>query len=466
MHGNRNACRVPIVPWLSLFSLLIGVAACVQVAATQPLREAATEGLFPPITATGEPADTNYDEAKVGTYNLPDPLVTFDGEPVRDAAFWRHVRRPEILAAFARELYGRTPEIQTRLRVEPLAPDAPVWGGLATRRQLRLRLLEAESALWIDLLLYVPNQPVNATVPVFLGLNYGNQGVDPDPGIVPSRNAVGSRGEHAKRWPIELILRRGYAVATFHGGDLELDRHGSGCRFTEEGWKQGIRYHVMRQEGRSGLAADEWGSIGAWAWGLSRVLDYLRTDSRLDGNRVAVFGHSRTGKTALWAGAQDERFALVVSNNSGQGGAALARRRFGETVAASYALSGIWYCRNYAAFGNRESELSVDAHLLIALIAPRPVYVASAEQDGWADPRGEFLAARHAESVYALFGVPGLGGVDLPPVNKTVGQTVGYHVRTGDHEITRYDWECFLAFADRHLQPARSLARAGPGLER
>lgn len=403
-----------------------------------------------------EPPDTNYDESKVPKYELPDPLVCFDGRKVSDAAMWREKRRPEILRAFAQHVYGRTPEIKTRLRFEAIGASAKVFDGLATRKQIRIRLLESDDAPWIDLLLYVPNN-TSGPVPAFLGLNYGNQGVDPDPGIIPSRNAVCQRGEHAQRWPLEMLLKRGYAVACFHGGDIELDRHGSGCRFTTEGWQKGIRHFLLRQSGRTELADNEWGSIGAWAWGLSRALDYLQTDPTIDGSRVAVFGHSRTGKTALWAGAQDERFALVISNNSGQGGASLARRRYGETVAASYSLSGIWYCRNYQKYGDNEAALPVDAHLLIALIAPRPVYVASAEKDRWADPRGEFLAARHAEPVYDLLGRPGLGVADMPGVDRPVGQTIGYHIRTGDHEITPYDWGRYLDFADRHLRKRRVL---------
>ncbi len=265
-------------------------------------------------------------------------------------------------------------------------------------------------------------------MPAFLSLNYGNQGVSADPDITPSRNSICGRGEHAHRWPLELLLERGYAVASFHGGDIELDRHGSGCRFTLEGWQTGIRHYVMQQAGHTELASDQWGSIAAWAWGLSRALDYLQTDPLIDGHRVAVIGHSRTGKAALWAGAQDQRFSLVISNNSGQGGAALARRRYGESVAASYALSGIWYCRNYEKYGNNEGELPVDAHLLIAAMAPRPVYVASAELDRWADPRGEFLAVLHAEPVYRLFGLTGVGVEEMPEVDQPVGRTAGYHI--------------------------------------
>lgn len=397
-----------------------------------------------------EPPDTNYDESKVPQYELPDPLVCDDGRPVTDAEMWRDVRRPEILAAFAEHVYGRVPPLKTTLRCDVIGIERQALAGLATRKEVRLRLFESDDAPWIDLLLFVPNA-ASKPVPAFLGLNYGNQGVHPDTSITPSRNAVCRPGEHAHRWPLELVLKRGYAVASFHGGDIELDRHGSGCRFTTEGWRRGVRYRIAQQQGRSEPAEDQWGSIGVWAWGLSRVLDYLQTDDLIDGQRVAVFGHSRTGKTALWAGAQDERFALVISNNSGQGGAALARRRYGESVAASYSLSGIWYCKNYRQYGNNESALPVDAHMLIACVAPRPVYVASAQQDRWADPRGEFLAARHAEPVYRLLGREGLGVDEMPPVDQPVGQTVGYHIRTGDHDITPYDWQQYLDFADRHL---------------
>ena len=336
------------------------------------------------------------------------------------------------------------------MRFETTSVEPRALEGLATRKEITIRLFDEPDAPWIDLLLFIPNH-VPQPVPVFLGLNYGNQGVHPDPSIKPSRESTSQRGEQAARWPLELVLRRGYAVATFASGDVELDRHGSGTRYTPEGWKKGVRGYLLAKSGRTESADDEWGSIGVWAWGLSRALDYLETDPAIDRRKVAVFGHSRTGKTALWAGAQDERFALVISNNSGQGGASLARRRYGESVAASYSLSGIWYCKNYRQFGDNEAALPVDQHLLVALIAPRPVYIASAEQDRWADPRGEFLAGLHAEPVYRLLGLPGLGVTEMPPVNTPVGQTIGYHIRTGDHDITPYDWERYLDFADRHL---------------
>ncbi len=410
-----------------------------------------------PDLGAQEPADTNYDESKVPAYELPDPLITQDGRRIADAADWAGLRRPEVLDAFSRHVYGRTPAIETRLEVRPNAPDAVVFDGLAVRQQVRLRLLGSEAAPWIDLLLYIPRR-VQGPAPVFLGLNYGNQGVHSDPGILPSRNSVAARGEHAHRWPLETLLRGGYAVASFHGGDIEVDRHGSSCRVNEETIRGGIRHWVLTRDGRKEAAEDEWGALGAWAWGLSRVLDYLVSDPATDGGRVAVFGHSRTGKAALWAGAQDPRFAVVISNNSGQGGAALARRKFGETVAASCSLSGSWYCDAYRRYANNEGALPVDAHLLIALMAPRPVYVASAVEDRWADPKGEFLAVLHAEPVYRLLGRPGLGlpAPDMPKLDQPVGGTLGYHLRSGDHEITAYDWARYLDFADRHLPKPQS----------
>ncbi|MBL9134768.1 MAG: acetylxylan esterase [Verrucomicrobiales bacterium] len=401
--------------------------------------------------AAQEPPDTNYDESKAGDVVLPDPLTCFDGRRVTTRRRWREVRRPELLESFATNVYGRTPQIRIHLRPELRETQTNALEGLATRRQVRLWLFDEPGAPWIDLLLFHPNATAKR-VPVFLGLSYGNQGVHADPGILPSRDTVSKRGEHAHRWPLSRILERGFGVATFAGADVEQDRHGSGSLAKPDGWRSGIRGYWLQRNGRREPADTDWGSLGAWAWGLSRALDYLERDPKVEGSKVVVFGHSRTGKAALWAAAQDERFAMAISNNSGQGGAALARRWYGETLAASVSLSGIWYCRAYGRFAGRETDLPVDAHELLALLAPRPVYVASAVEDRWADPRGEFLAARHAEPVYRLFGLAGLGVEELPAIDRSVGATIGYHLRSGDHEITAWDWEQYLEFADRHLR--------------
>lgn len=400
-------------------------------------------------SAMADPPDTNYDESNVPPYALPDPLMCFDGQPVTDAKTWRDKRRPELLRAFAANVYGITPDLKTAPKSEVTA-TVPNWlDGLATRKEVTLHLFPEPGSPRIDLLLFIPNGAVKP-VPAFLSLTYGNQGVHADPAIKPSRDTKSKPGEQARRWPLEQILRRGYALAVFAGADVEQDKHGSGTSGKPGAWRQGIRGYALKKAGREDRAEDDWGTLGAWAWGLSRALDYLETTPEINAAKVAVIGHSRTGKTALWAAAQDERFAMAISNDSGAGGAALARRIFGEAVTHS---PEIWFCRNYRQFARNEAALPVDQHELLGLIAPRPVYVASATEDRWADPKGEFLSALHAGPVYRLLGLPGLGVEEMPGPDKPVGETVGYHLRTGEHDITGWDWQQYLDFADRHLRP-------------
>jgi hypothetical protein len=395
----------------------------------------------------------NYDESKVPAYKLPELLVMNDGRRVRGASDWEK-RRVEIRALLEAQMFGRAPGRPAHVSFDVASVDKSALGGRAVRKEIAIRT-QGKS---FNLLVYLP-AGAGKPAPVFVGLGFEpNQTVSTDPGITPagewaqdkSTGAISlaapdgaSRGSAASRWQVEKLVSRGYGLATMYYGDIEPDIDGA--------MKLGIRGTYL-ESGQRAPANDQWGAIAAWSWGLSRAVDYLETDRDVDAKRLAVVGHSRLGKTALWAGALDTRFAVVVSNESGEGGAAISRRQFGETIADLNARFPHWFCGNYTQYDGKASTMPFDSHMLLALVAPRPLYVASAEGDQWADPKGEFLGAVAASEVYERLGRKGLGVSTMPPVNQPVGDgVVRYHVRTGKHDMTAYDWDQYLAFADRHF---------------
>jgi hypothetical protein len=370
--------------------------------------------------------DIIYDDARVPPYTLPDPRAV-DGATVETPEAWRQ-RRAQILELFREHVYGRSPGPPDELRFDVIEENPRAMEGAATLRRVAVVSSQVGREHRFELTLFLPNRPLGEA-PVFLLLN--NR---------PASNTDRTRRERSGFWPAEEVIARGYGIAALQVGELAPDdparfRHGVIELF--EGDVSGPR------------PSNAWGALAAWAWGASRAVDYFETDPRVDARRVAVVGHSRGGKAALWAGAEDERFAVVISNESGAGGAALSRRKFGETVARINEAFPHWFAANFTRFGGREETLPIDQHMLLALIAPRALYVASADEDLWADPRGEFLSQVHASPVYALFGDPPIRPEDMPPLDRplVVGRR-GYHIRSGGHNLTRYDWARFLDFAD------------------
>jgi dienelactone hydrolase len=361
---------------------------------------------------------------------LPDPLLTQSGERVTSADVWQTTRRAEVLELFRKHVYGRAPVGRPAdLKFEVFDSAADAMGGKATRKQVKISYRGAGGEDTIRLVLFIPNGAKNPA-PCFLLICNRPAAANIDP----------TREVKCPFWPAEEIVARGYAAAAFFNGDVVPDKH--------DEFKSGV-FAIYDTAPRT---PDAWGAIAAWAWGASRALDYLVTDPAIDGKRVAVVGHSRGGKTALWAGAEDERFAMAVSNDSGCTGAALARGKTGERIRDINKGFPHWFNENYKAFADREEELPLDQHMLAALIAPRLLYIASASEDSWADPKSEFLAGVHASPVYRLFGLEGLASAIMPKADAPMHDGhIGYHLRTGKHNLTEYDWSCFMDFADKHI---------------
>jgi hypothetical protein len=408
-------------------------------------------------------AQTNPDQARqpVMPANLPNPLVFADGTRVATPAEWPR-RREELLQLFTEQMYGRMPEpAHLRTRVYDLDPRA--LGGKATREQISILLTGRKDGPHMDLLVYIPNQVQRP--PVILGFNFwGNETVSADPGIHLSDRWIESsagplmdlscvknnrateacRGIDAKRWPVEKILDAGYALATAYRGDIDPDR--------KDGFADSIR-SAFPQLAQGG---DNFSTIAAWSWGLSRALDVLEHDRRIDGRRVVAFGWSRLGKAAIWAGATDPRFAAVISNESGAGGAKVFHDVHGESVELINTRFPYWFCTNFKQYYGRDADLPFDQNEVLALIAPRPLYIASAILDQNADPQGEFLDALAVSAVYRFLGSTGLPVTQWPAVDQPVLGRVSYHVRSGGHNVMDFDWEQYLRFCDAWVKSPAS----------
>ncbi|WP_138477442.1 alpha/beta hydrolase [Dyadobacter bucti] len=370
----------------------------------------------------------NYDESKVPPYTLPDVLKTTGRKKVKSEKTWENVRRPEIRKLFEDNIYGQTPTRYDSIRYV-VSEGQSVMEGRAKHREVLIEVFRQGKQVKIDLVLLLPSN-VERPVPVFVLINNrGKENTDP------------SRKIKSEFWPAEMVIDSGYAVAAFHVSDLAPDN--------KDTYSNGVLQLYPEQ-----LAADNgMRAIGAWAWGASRVMDYFGTDTDIDAKKVVVVGHSRGGKASLWAAAQDRRFAICVTNCSGNTGAALARRQFGERISRINTTFPHWFNNNYKKYNDRENALPVDQHMLIALVAPRPVYATNASKDLWADPKGTFLSLKNAERVYGLYEMRSALPADPPGINEPIIRSpLAYHIREGEHNLTAYDWGNFIHFANYHFK--------------
>ena len=352
--------------------------------------------------------------------------------PAKSKEDWIKIQRPKTLELFKNHVYGRAPLGKpTTLSFKVIEEDPKAMDGAATLRIIQISYSGSGGESGFKLITFIPNKATKPAPGYLLICNRGPENIDP------------TRKKKDDFWPAESIVARGYVAATFLNSELSTDKD---LNFNNGAHKAFDNYDGERP-------GDAWATIAAWAWAASRALDYFQTDPAIDASKFAVVGHSRGGKTARWAGATDERFALTISNNSGCTGAALARRKTGERVARINKSFPHWFCGNYKNFDGKENELPIDQHQLVALMAPRAVYVASASKDDWADPEGEFLAAAYAGPVYELFGLKGLETMEMPAPDQPIQLGhIGYHLRTGKHDLSQYDWEQYLNFGDKHLK--------------
>jgi len=384
-------------------------------------------------------SDVNYDESRVPHYDLPALLVSAEGKAITTPDEWMNVRRPQILSLLSNLVYGQVPAPASPIKTDfqVTKTDRDYMKGKATRKDVAIRISNDQGKAEMLVLVFVPNKAKGPS-PAFMMHSFN------DTRSNGFRRNIRQPEKTYNGLPLGEFFDRGYAFVAVYQQDL--------VGHNEVGFDRSVQ-RLFYRKGQSFPKANEWGVLSAVAWGAMRAMDYLETNDDVDHARVAIMGHSKMGKAALWTAAQDARFAMAISAQSGCAGAALWRRRCGETLEKMVTRFPYWLCRNAWKFVNQEDDLPVDQHMLLAMIAPRPVYVHSGVEDTWADPRGEYLSAYHASEVYRLLGKKGLTSEKSPPVGTPIIKSdVGYHVRKGGHSVEMYDWHRFLDFADYHFK--------------
>lgn len=441
-----------LLPRIALFALIVSGFPFALRAQAPPSTPETRADRPPASVVAGIPV--NYDESKVGTYTLPDPLVLNNGKRVKNAKTWFDKRRPEILQIFETQQFGRAPGRPADESFEVTDKGTPALDGKAIRKQITIHLLKDPAAPVIHLLLYTP-AATQKPVPVLFSISFTavSSSVD-DPGITPETiwnpktNTRVPAGTSRFFRPTNIVplLDAGFGYATYYYGDVDPDY--------AAGFSHGIRARYLKP-GQTERSPEDWGSIAAWAWGMSRVEDYLETDPSVDAKRVAIHGVSRLGKTVMWAGASDPRFAAVIASCSGEGGAALSHRDYGETIAHLTAPTRYPYqfALNYAQWAGFPDRAPMDANMLVALIAPRPLLLQTGNTDFWSDPKGEFLAEVAAGPVYRLLGKDPLDTDVWPAAKQPILHDLAYSMHEGGHGMVPSDWDIYLEFLKAHLHP-------------
>lgn len=410
------------------------------------------------MTVAATPADPPPPSDKLPSIKeFPDVLTMQDGTKITTKKDWEEKRRPELKELFQAYMYGRFPAKPEKVTAKVLFEDAKALDGKGTLREVEISFGPPE---WpkIYLLVAVPNGKTPAAC--FVGPNFGGNHLVTAhekvriptewvpanyPGVEKGTNkaTAAGRGKQADTWPLQQVVEKGYAVATFYCGDIQPDRPNV---------DEGMRKTMPKPPG--GQRGDETATIMWWAWGIHRAVDYLLTDKSIDGKRLAVVGHSRLGKTALLAGAFDDRIAVVIPHQSGCGGAGPSRSKNdkAETVKRITTSFPHWFCSRFAWFGDDVTKLPFDQHCLVAICAPRPVLFTNAEEDQWANPSGQFEVLAAAAPAYRLYGDENPVADKMPEQGKLSDSRLGYFIRAGKHSMTPDDWKVYMQFADKWLK--------------